>query len=81
MKEIINKRGHKYWNAIGARLYNTLMTKGCDHSLDITEQILRSLPGVGVGGTLDVFLANGGFCDCEVLYNVIGGKGRLRKPE
>jgi len=41
----------------------------CDHSHKETEQFLRK-HGLPIGQTLDWLKANGGFCDCEVIFNV-----------
>ncbi len=69
-KQIVDQK-HRYWKAIYVRLNEGLLNKGeCDHSFDTVEQILFSLPGVDVGGTLDFYMSNGGNCDCEVLFNV-----------
>ena len=68
-KEILNKK-HPYWRAVNYRLYIALLNHRCDHSFDLTEQILFSLPNINVGGTLDFFMEHGGYCDCEVYMNV-----------
>ncbi len=52
---------HRFWRAVYVRLNEGLVNKGdCDHSFDTVEQILFSLPGVDVGGTLDFYMNNGG---------------------
>ncbi len=69
-KQIVDQK-HQYWRAVHFRLNDGLINKGkCDHSFDTVEQILFSLPGVDVGGTLDFYMDNGGYCDCEILFNV-----------
>lgn len=61
---------HPYWNAIYARLVPVYNEKGCSHKFDSVRKILISLPNVDVEETLDFYRENGGYCDCEVLYNV-----------
>ena len=80
-KIILNDKKHKFWRALYVRLNEKLVRYGCDHSLDKTEQILLSLPGVDVGGTLDYFLEMGGYCDCEVYFNVFSDEPPLKKAK
>ena len=79
-KEILNKK-HPYWRAVYVRLNDGLVKRGCNHTFDITEQILFSLPNVDVGGTLDLFMESGGYCDCEVFLNVFSDEPKLKKAE
>lgn len=41
----------------------------CDHDLRRARKLLESY-GVDVLGSLQYFRLHGGFCDCEVLFNV-----------
>lgn len=79
-KEIVNKK-HPYWHGLNVRLSHALADKGCDHSFDLTETILFTLPNVDVGGTLDFFMRKGGFCDCEIYNNVLNAAPRPRKSK
>jgi len=80
-QDVIDNKTHRYWRAVYVRLNDGLVGKGCDHSLDKTEQILLSLPNVDVGETLDFYMEQGGYCDCEVYFNVFSDEPPLRKPE
>ncbi len=69
---------HKYWSALRYRLDQIVNTyiEGkpvfkCKHDLRHTTKILRSLPNIDVEGTLEFLKEQGGFCDCEVLMNVL----------
>jgi hypothetical protein len=69
---------HKYWSALRYRLDQMVNTyiEGkpvfkCKHDLRHTTKILRSLPNIDVEGTLEFLKEQGGFCDCEVLMNVL----------
>jgi hypothetical protein len=52
---------------------------GCDNTLKHSEQILRAMGGIDVDLTLDYFEDHGGFCDCEVPFNV--ERSHTRPPE
>lgn len=79
VKEVVD-HNHRFWRAVYVRLNEGLINKGdCDHSFDTVEQILFSLPGVDVGGTLDFYMNNGGYCDCEVLFNVYSDSPKPKK--
>ncbi len=57
----------------------------CGSGTDKTfaETILRTIDGVDVEGSLQYFEAHGGYCDCEILFNVdpyISGEG-IPDPE
>ncbi len=43
-----------------------------DDSLKYSEVILNTMSGIDVDATLEYFMANGGYCDCEVIVNVAG---------
>lgn len=68
---------HRYWKALCTRLNEMLIIyiegkphSKCQHNLRCTTKILKSLPGIDVEETLDLYMELGGFCDCEVLMNV-----------
>ncbi len=44
----------------------------CDHTYRTTRAILQKMQGINVNNTLAVFAMLGGYCDCEVLLNVVG---------
>ncbi|WP_196140636.1 DUF2695 domain-containing protein [Aliikangiella sp. G2MR2-5] len=46
-----------------------LQTKGCDHTMALTETWL-SQTKLDKSEVIAALWANGGFCDCEVTYNV-----------
>ena len=37
---------------------------------DFAEKILRTMEGIDVEGTLQYFEQHGGYCDCEIVFNV-----------
>ena len=69
MKKEVLTPSHKYWKALCIRLSHT----PCQHDLRNTEKILKSLPNIDVEESLNLYLELGGFCDCEILFNVEEG--------
>ena len=43
----------------------------CDHTTKGARSILQTIKVVDVEGTLEHFKAMGGYCDCEILFNVV----------
>jgi hypothetical protein len=54
------------------QFYETLaQLKCCDHSHDRTMAVLQNdFPDCDTRETVAFFCKNGGYCDCEVLFNV-----------
>ena len=69
MKKEVLTPSHKYWKALCIRLSHT----PCQHDLRNTVKILKSLPNIDVEESLNLYLELGGFCDCEILFNVEEG--------
>jgi hypothetical protein len=71
--EILN-REHVGWNEFSSLLYDAIFPNGkwhCKGNFQNTEKILTEhFPGVDVPETIRYFKANGGYCDCEVGFNV-----------
>lgn len=42
----------------------------CYHNHDFSISILKTIPNVDVDKSIEYFKSNGGYCDCEVLFNV-----------
>lgn len=44
----------------------------CDHTSErpVTKSILKKMGGIDIEKTMEYFNEHGGFCDCEVLFNV-----------
>jgi hypothetical protein len=79
MKEVMDKSNHK-WNEFLDMLHKEVnfreTSKGrhtwdCDGTLTKTENILREhFPEVDIERSLDFMMQHGGYCDCEVIFNV-----------
>jgi hypothetical protein len=42
----------------------------CDHDYRRAEKIMLAMGGIDIPRTLEYFQSNGGWCDCEILFNV-----------
>jgi len=76
--EIMTKE-HPRWNEFIDRLAGK---EGCDFEEDswkcsretdkpLASKILKSMGNIDVTGSLKYFEKNGGYCDCEILFNVV----------
>lgn len=74
---------HRGWKTFANRLggpegcafsrdANGNTTWRCKGGTDKTyaENILKTIPNIDVKGSLDYFEQHGGYCDCEILFNV-----------
>ena len=60
------------------RLLDSTMTEAslpegkwpCRHDHRYAEAVLAELGGIDIDGTLRFFEKHGGYCDCEILFNV-----------
>ena len=42
----------------------------CDNQLTHTRRILEEMGDIDVEATMKYFKENGGYCDCEIIWNV-----------
>lgn len=77
--EIMAKENPKF-----IMFYNRLSAKvdknGCHHRYENTIAVLSAFPEVQILRSLEYFQRNGGYCDCEVLLNVIPDKYKDEPP-
>ena len=60
-------------DALGDHLNERLLKEGCDHTLRHTQEWLKTA-GIGKPKSIvDALRNRGGYCDCEVLNNIVGG--------
>jgi hypothetical protein len=62
---------HERWNEFLDKMFIRFV--GCDEDYTTTQSVLQEIPGVDVDRTLDFFLSQEGFCDCQVLSQVVAG--------
>jgi hypothetical protein len=58
---------------VGTNLSVKLAENGCDHTLRFTLEWLEGTSRRGTKGFIEALRNRGGFCDCEVLNNVVRG--------
>jgi hypothetical protein len=58
---------------LGLYLDEKLKSQPCDHTTTLTAEWLRLHATGNVNKTLEAFRTYGGYCDCEILFNVVGG--------
>lgn len=58
---------------LGSYLQSRLTEKGCDHTLRHTQEWLQNIGTGNKKGVIDALRNQGGYCDCEVLNNVVSG--------
>jgi len=57
--------------SLGSFLEHALSQKSCDHTLDKTRHWLSEHSPTKIDSKLKTIRHWGGYCDCEVLYNVV----------
>ncbi|MCA0314843.1 MAG: DUF2695 domain-containing protein [Candidatus Melainabacteria bacterium] len=58
--------------SLGVFLDGELAKSSCDHSLRLTKSWLASHITSNQAHVLEALRKSGGYCDCEVLFNVVG---------
>jgi Protein of unknown function (DUF2695) len=73
---------HPRWNEFVDQLsedlwgdHTTANNPRCQHDHRHAEKVLTELGGIDIAGTLQWLCRQGGFCDCEILFNVDTKKG------
>ena len=70
MREILTPKSRR-WKAFTEALELALRFNGCDsRGHRLAKPILSVMEGVNIPETIEFFKANGGYCDCEILWNV-----------
>lgn len=63
-----------FYNRLGAVLWPAGKEHpDCRHDHGAATEILNTMPGIDIQGTLDWLHENGGHCDCEIMFNVAVG--------
>jgi hypothetical protein len=64
--------GHPRWEEFYCRLSEALAHHECDGRRDQTERVLTTMGFFDgeIADSFEYFEQRGGFCDCEVLFNV-----------
>lgn len=65
-------RNHKEWKKFITRLTTAVNKNGCKAGNDksLATNILKKMGNIDIPNTLQYFEDEGGYCDCEILFNV-----------
>lgn len=50
---------------------NNDFTWNCNHDHEFSRKILTSFENIDIERSIKFFEESGGFCDCEILFNVV----------
>ena len=68
--EILTPKSSR-WNEFVDALDAALQKSGCDAETQrLAKAIMTTMPDIDVAGSLAFFEEHGGYCDCEILFNV-----------
>lgn len=72
MDETIMSPDHPQWDEFIKRLENSDAMRKCSAKTDKTyaRNILKTMSNIDIESSMSFFESRGGFCDCEILYNV-----------
>ena len=72
---MIMDKNHPLWESFCDDMdYSVFNHRGknmCEHTTCITRAVLSQYYGVDVDASIEAFHMLGGFCDCEILFNII----------
>jgi Protein of unknown function (DUF2695) len=63
--------GHPMWDRFADSIVTLLEAQECDNTLTISRELLVDMRIFDVDGSIEWLQDHGGFCDCEVLLNVV----------
>jgi hypothetical protein len=69
-KEIMDPN-HEIWEDFVWEMFQR--HEVCSHNHETDRGVLQEMQGIEVDRTLEFFESEGGFCDCEVLLNLVAG--------
>jgi hypothetical protein len=62
---------HSQWEQFAEEVRGLPMNQCDSQTLTMTEKVLKKFEGVDVPASLNMFRRCGGYCDCEMLFNVL----------
>lgn len=79
MKEVMNPE-HKKWEEFIGKLEgegrcnfqdSPKLSWQCKNDHSFSVKLLEEMGNIDVASSLEYFCNNGGFCDCEIIFNVV----------
>jgi len=76
MEKLIITKESKYFDELMQNLHNQLKSIGCDHSyrgLMVACAVVEIKNNIQIDlhGTMEYMKSKGGYCDCEIMLNVL----------
>ncbi len=68
---MIMNRSHPNWYGFTYKMQQLDPDDGCKHNFDYAIDVLNTFSGVDIPESLEWFKSNGGYCDCEIIFNCI----------
>lgn len=70
---VIMNHEHKDWLEFLFYLGEAIKKEGCNSETEkpIAKSILDLYDDIDLSGTFEYFENKGGYCDCEIMYNVV----------
>jgi hypothetical protein len=59
------------WDAFAEALSEAVNKQGCRNDHRLAEQIMTQMGDVDIPGSIEFFEQHGGYCDCEIMFNVV----------
>jgi Protein of unknown function (DUF2695) len=59
------------WKKFCAALSDLVIKHKCRHGYLHAEPLMREMGDIDVPGSIKFFQEHGGFCDCEILFNIM----------
>ena len=61
---------HPRWNEFAGDLSQAVLAKCCRHNHQHAVRIMAAMGNIDIPASIKYFASRGGFCDCEILFNV-----------
>jgi hypothetical protein len=71
MTRLTMNRQHPRWDEFAERLCDTTPVDGCNHTTQDAEAVMAAMGGLDIEVSLEDMRSKGGYCDCEIIMNVI----------
>jgi hypothetical protein len=72
---------HPMWESFTESIDTLLESRKCDNKLSFATELLVDMRRFDVDASLDWLENHGGYCDCEVLMNVVCGEVDCGDPD
>jgi hypothetical protein len=64
-------RWNEFTEALGQIVFPGENILNCNHDHRHAKQVMSEMGGVDIPASIEYFEEHGGFCDCEILFNVL----------